>query len=72
MYCMGWDAVMDVGSWNAVVQGNITATVVLFSIRSAYFAGLFGERNTRSARASRGGTASRGGRGKNRGKGKTS
>ncbi|KAF2104755.1 hypothetical protein NA57DRAFT_70962 [Rhizodiscina lignyota] len=70
MWCMGWEAVRDVGNWNAVVWGNIAATVVLFSIRTAYFAGLFGERNPRSARAARGGSASRG-RGKGRGKGKT-
>lgn len=33
---------MDVGSWNAVMWGNIAATGALFLMRSLYFAGFFG------------------------------
>lgn len=42
LLCMGWDASLDVGNWNAVVWGNVMATVFLFTTRSMYFAGLFG------------------------------
>lgn len=39
---MGWDAFLDVGSWNALTWGNIGATAFLFVNRIAYFWGVFG------------------------------
>jgi hypothetical protein len=43
LWAMGLKASLDIGSWNPVVWGNIGATLVLFSLRSAYFLGVFGE-----------------------------
>jgi hypothetical protein len=40
---MGWDAFVDVGSWNALVWGNVGITAFLLLNRLAYFAGVFGE-----------------------------
>lgn len=41
-WVMGYDAFVNVGSWNAMAYGNIGATVVLFTIRSLYLMGLLG------------------------------
>ncbi|GAD92288.1 hypothetical protein PVAR5_0878 [Paecilomyces variotii No. 5] len=39
---MGWDAFLDVSSWNALTWGNIGASAFLFVNRIAYFLGFFG------------------------------
>jgi hypothetical protein len=39
---MGLNATLDVGSWNAVVWGNVMVTTFLFATRSLYFLGAFG------------------------------
>lgn len=42
-HVMGWDAFVDVGSWNALVWGNLGVTGFLFLNRLAYLAGFFGQ-----------------------------
>ncbi|QDS68471.1 hypothetical protein FKW77_010838 [Venturia effusa] len=42
LFAMGWRGTVDVGSWNAVVWGNIGVTAALFLTRSLYFVGFFG------------------------------
>ncbi|OJJ43472.1 hypothetical protein ASPZODRAFT_74326 [Penicilliopsis zonata CBS 506.65] len=39
---MGWDAFVDISSWNALTWGNIGATAFLFANRLGYFMGIFG------------------------------
>jgi hypothetical protein len=41
LWAMGWKGATDIGSWNAVVWGNIGATLFLFATRSLYFLGFF-------------------------------
>ena len=43
VFAMGWHDTQAVRNWNAVVWGNIGATVFLFLTRTAYFAGVFGK-----------------------------
>ncbi|PFH56825.1 hypothetical protein XA68_15950 [Ophiocordyceps unilateralis] len=39
---LGLDLLVRPSAWNAMAWGNIAATVFLFSMRSAYFLGVFG------------------------------
>ena len=41
LWAMGWKGTVNVGSWNAVVWGNIGVTLFLFGMRSLYFLGAF-------------------------------
>lgn len=42
-FAMGWEAFIDIGSWNALTWGNVGATGFLFLNRILYFLGLFGQ-----------------------------
>jgi len=41
-YALGLETLKRPQEWNAVTHGNITFTVFLFAVRSAYFLGMFG------------------------------
>ncbi|PHH63560.1 hypothetical protein CDD81_5747 [Ophiocordyceps australis] len=41
-YGLGWERVMNPWQWNAMAWGNLFVTALLFTLRSAYFVGLFG------------------------------
>jgi hypothetical protein len=41
-YMSGQAAFWDVGNYNAMMHGNVTAVIALFSVRVAYLFGLFG------------------------------
>ncbi|PSS12446.1 hypothetical protein M430DRAFT_36572 [Amorphotheca resinae ATCC 22711] len=41
-YAMGHERAVDVASWNSMTWGNIGVTTLLFVVRLAYLAGLFG------------------------------
>jgi hypothetical protein len=41
LWAMGWKGTTDIGSWSAVVWGNIGATLFLFATRSLYFLDFF-------------------------------
>jgi len=41
-YVMEYERMVDFANWNAMAWGNIGATAVLFSVRTAYLLGFFG------------------------------
>jgi hypothetical protein len=41
LWAMGWKGTTDIGSWSAVVWGNVGITLFLFALRSVYFLGVF-------------------------------
>ena len=42
LYAMGWEQSLAFDTWNAVVWGNVGATVFLFLMRCLYLLGFFG------------------------------
>ncbi|POR37567.1 Uncharacterized protein TPAR_02208 [Tolypocladium paradoxum] len=50
-YGLGRERMMNPSEWNAMAWGNIAMTVFLFSMRSAYFLGVFGPDRPAVARA---------------------
>lgn len=41
LWAMGLSGIMDIGSWTAVMHGNVNITLFLFITRSLYFLGVF-------------------------------
>ncbi|KAL3420207.1 hypothetical protein PVAG01_08706 [Phlyctema vagabunda] len=39
---LGYDSLVDIGSWNSMTWGNVGVTVFLFLTRTAYLMGVFG------------------------------